>query len=89
MDPYLAERMAAVRRSELAALAEASHAARRHRRVRRAQAVAAEEAVRAWRLALGRRLVSAGLRLGLPPQRRPLARRDATALLGGEDLTAC
>lgn len=89
MDPYVAERMATVRCSELAALAEASHAARRHHRARRAQAVAAEEAVRAWRLTLGRRLVSAGLRLALPPERRPLARRDATALLGEEDLTAC
>ena len=89
MDPYVAERMAAVRGSELSALAEASHVARRHRRARRAQAVAAGEAVRAWRLALGRRLVSAGLRVGLPPQRRPMASRDASALLGEEDLTVC
>ena len=86
MNPYVVERMAETRRDELVALADAQHVASRYRRARRDQAVAADEAVRAWRLAVGRGLVSAGLRLGLPPQRRTTARHDAHALLDGDDL---
>jgi hypothetical protein len=81
MDPYLVERMATARHAELAVLAQAGEAGRRYRRDRRAQAVAAGEAVPSWRLAVGRRLVAAGLRVGLPARHRPAARRDARVLL--------
>jgi hypothetical protein len=82
VDGHLVERAATLRHAELAHLAQASDVARRYRRTHRAQAVAAGEAVRAWRLAVGRRLVSAGLRLGLPPHHRAAAHRDARVLLG-------
>jgi hypothetical protein len=82
VDGHLVERAATLRHAELADLTRASDVARRYRRDRRAQAVAAGEQVRAWRLAVARRLVSAGLRLGVPPRHRPAARRDARVLLG-------
>ena len=42
--------------------------------------------VRAWRLAVGQRLVTAGLHLCLPPSRRLAARRQAQALLAGDEM---
>jgi hypothetical protein len=87
MDAHLAEQLANLRSAELAALAEAGDSARRYRRRRRQQAVAAGEAVPAWRVAIGRRLVSIGLRLGVAPKHRPTAHREARVLLGDEVFT--
>ena len=90
MHPYLADQLAEARHRDLVAQAEAESAARRVRRAHEMQAIEAGEAVRSWRVALAHRLVAAGLRLGVPPSRRPSARRQARALLtgSGDDLIA-
>ena len=82
MDGHLVERAITLRHAELTDMAQAADVARRYRRDRRAQAVATGEAVRAWRLAVARRLVSVGRRLGVPRRHRPAARRHARDLLG-------
>jgi hypothetical protein len=84
--PYVADRLAEARHRELVAQAESESAARRVRRARHSEARRAEATVRSWRLALGQRLVAAGLRLGLPPARRLSARDQAHALLAGDEL---
>ena len=88
MHPYLADRLAEVRRRELVAQAEAESAARRVRRARHSEARRAGATVHTWRLALGQRLVTAGLHLGLPPARRLSARDQARALLADDDPAA-
>jgi hypothetical protein len=70
------------------AQAEAESAARRVRRARHTEARRAGATVRSWRLAVGQRLVAAGLRLGLPPARRLSARDQAHDLLAGGDVVA-
>jgi hypothetical protein len=84
MHPYLADQLAEARHRDLVAQAEAESAARRVRRADEMVAIEAGVAVRSWRVALGHRLVAAGLRLGLPPSRRMAARRQARALLAGD-----
>lgn len=86
MNPDAVDRLAEMRRRELAALAETGERARRAGRTARAEAVAAEEMVRGWRRSLGRRLVGAGLRIGLPARRREGASTYADSLLAGEEL---
>ena len=88
MHPYKADQLAEARHRDLVAHAEAESAARRVRRARHSEARRAGATVRSWRLALGRRLVAAGLRLGLPAKRRVSARDQARALLTGDDLAA-
>lgn len=85
VNPHAVDRLADTRRRELAALAETGERARRAGRTARAEAVAAGETVRGWRRSLGRRLVGAGLRLGLPPRRRQGASSYADSLLAGDD----
>jgi hypothetical protein len=69
---FTVEHLAEERYQVLRQLADAEHAARRLRRA---------EAVPPWRRALARRLVAFGVGLGLPPQRRDRALRQARALL--------
>ena len=88
MHPYLADQLAQARHRDLVAQAEAETAARRVRRARHAEARRAGASVHSWRLALGQRLVVAGLHLGLPPACRLSARDQAQALLTGDDLAA-
>lgn len=88
MHPYVADQLAEARHRDLVAQAAAESAARRVRRARHTEARRTGTTVRSWRLALGQRLVAAGLRLGLPPGRRLSARDQAQALLGGDDLAA-
>ena len=88
MHPYLADQLAQARHRDLVAQAEAETAARRVRRARHTEARRAGATVRSWRIALGQRLVTAGLRVGLPPARRLSARDHAQALLAGDDLAA-
>lgn len=88
MNPYVADRLAEAHHRDLVAQAQAESTARRVRRARHAEARRAGVTVRVWRVALGQRLVAAGLRLGLPPARRVSARDQAEALLAGDDLAA-
>ena len=88
MHPYLADQLAEARHRDLVAQAAAESAARRLRRARHGEARRAGATVRTWRLALGQRLVTAGLQLGLPPGRRLSARDQAQAILTGDDLAA-
>ena len=85
MHPYVADQLAQARHRDLVAQAEAETAARRVRRARHTEARRAGATVRAWRLALGQRLVAAGLRVGMPPSRRLSARDQARALLAADD----
>jgi hypothetical protein len=88
MHPYLADQLAEARHRDLVAQAAAESAVRRVRRARHAEARRAGGTVRSWRVALGQRLVEAGLHLGLPPARRLTARDQAQALLASDDLAA-
>ncbi|MFN2609145.1 MAG: hypothetical protein ABR511_14845 [Acidimicrobiales bacterium] len=91
MHPYVSETLAEDRRRELASLAAASHAAHEARVARaRARSHAGSGArdtwAADWRRAVGRGLVAAGLRLGLPGPERAAARCRAHALLDGDEL---
>jgi hypothetical protein len=88
LHPYVADQLAEARHRDLVAQAEAEAVARRVRRARHNEARRAGATVYAWRVALGQRLVAAGLRLGMPPARRLSARDQAQALLAGDDLAA-
>jgi hypothetical protein len=88
LHPYLADQLAEARHRDLVAQAAADSAARRVRRARHTDGRRAGATVHSWRLALGQRLVAAGLHLGLPAARRLSARDQAQALLAGDDLAA-
>jgi hypothetical protein len=76
MDPFLVTQMAEEHHRELIALAQAEHAAHRSRR--------AGERVRPWRQGFGQFLVTLGVGVGLPRQRRTGALREARALLADD-----
>ena len=85
MDSHAVDRLAEEHHWELVTLAQNDQRARRAGRVAGAAAVATGEAVGQWRLYLAQRLVSAGLRLGLPPRRRHAASSYAQSLLVADD----
>jgi len=92
MDSHAVDRLAEEHHWELVTLAQNDQRARRAGRVAGAAAVATGEAAVAtgeavgqWRLYLAQRLVSAGLRLGLPPRRRHAASSYAQSLLVADD----
>ncbi len=78
MDSHAVDRLAEEHHWELVALAQNDQRARRAGRV-------AGAAAGQWRLYLAQRLVSAGLRLGLPPRRRHAANSYAQSLLVADD----
>ena len=76
MDPFLVTQLAEQHHRDLVGLAQAEHAARRARQ--------GTDRVRPWRQSFGQFLVSVGVGVGLPRQRRSGALRQARAILADD-----
>ncbi|MCA1846447.1 MAG: hypothetical protein LC792_25280, partial [Actinobacteria bacterium] len=76
MDPFLVTQLAEQHHRDLVGLAQAEHAVRRARQ--------GGDFVRPWRHSFGQFLVTLGVGVGLPRQRRSGALRQARALLADE-----
>ena len=73
--PYATDDLVRERQAQLRALAQASHAARR------ARGHASGGGIDRWRRSLAQALVTLGVTVALPPERRHPAVQDAIALL--------